>query len=122
MGLRSFAKILSLGRAAFGAALLGAPETIGSRWIGAVAEDARTAVPLRALGARDITLGLGTVRAISDGHGATGWLLASAASDAVDLGATLAARESLPERSVAITLALAGGSAALCVAAALADG
>ena len=118
MRLRTLAMIDSLGRAALGAVVLVAPGWVGSTWIGPVAHDPRVRVLVRALGARDLALGLGTARAIVDGDPAP-WLLASGAADAVDFGATLAARDVLAPRSAAATLGLAGGSALLCLAAGL---
>jgi hypothetical protein len=119
VSLRTLTAIASVGRALFGAAFVAAPSEAGSRWIGPVAEDERVGILLRAVGARDIALGVGTVRAIAEDRDASGWLLASAASDSIDFAATLAARDGLPARSAAITLVLAGGSAALFAAAAM---
>jgi hypothetical protein len=118
MRLRPLAMIDSLGRAALGVVVLAAPGWVGSTWIGPVAHDPRVRVLARALGARDLALGLGTARAIADGEPAP-WLLASGAADAVDFGATLAARDVLAPRNAAATLGLAGGSALLCFAAAM---
>jgi len=119
MSLRTLAAISGLGRALLGAAFAVAPARTGSSWIGNPAEDQRVEVLTRAVGARDFALGVGTARAIAEDEGASAWLLASAAADSVDLTATLLARDELPDRSVAITIGLAGGSALLCLAAAL---
>jgi hypothetical protein len=119
--VRALAAAVALARAALGVAVLAVPEAIGSSWIGSAAEDPRVRVLIRAVGARDLALGAGTVRALAVGRHRDAWLLASAASDSVDFAATLLARDELPARGVAITLPLAGSAAALCAAAALAD-
>jgi hypothetical protein len=120
MTMRDLAAAASLGRIAFGAAFVAAPGFMGSRWIGKPGGDQRVGILLRAVGARDIVLGLCTAQAISRDRDAAGWLLASAASDSLDLVATLAARDKLPGRNAEITLGLAGAFAALFAAAALA--
>ena len=78
------------GRMAFGAAFLVAPGTAARGWIGVDATRPGTRVITRALGARDLALGLGIVIAIDRGAPVRGWLEASALSDAVDFLATLA--------------------------------
>jgi hypothetical protein len=119
VSLRAVATIVSLGRAAFGAAFVAAAEPMGSRWIGKPARDERVGILLRAVGARDIAIGIGTARALARGEDATGWLVASAGCDAIDLAATLAARDELPDATVNATLVLAAGSGALFAAAAI---
>jgi hypothetical protein len=120
MSLRNIAGIASLGRIAFGVGFVAGPGALGPRWIGKRGGDPRVGILLRAVGARDIALGLGTARAISRDRDAAAWLLASASSDALDFAATLAARDRLPGRNAEITLGLAGAFAALFAAAALA--
>jgi hypothetical protein len=65
-------------------------------------------VAIRALGARDLALAGGAVAAALDGGALRPWLIASIACDASDIGATLAAGESLPKRATPGTIALAG--------------
>lgn len=120
MSLRAVMAIASLGRAVFGTAFLVAPESVGTRWVGPVAEDNRVAILLRAVGGRDVAIGLGAARAVARGTDAPAWLAASAACDAIDFAATLAARGQLPDRNVRITSVLAAGSAALFAAGAAA--
>ena len=62
-----------------------------------------------ALGGRDVALALGTLRALSAGHGAGPWLRAGIVADLADLVATLRARDRLPPIAVP-AVALAGGS------------
>ena len=96
------------GRMAFGAAFLVIPGLAARGWVGADATRPGTRVITRALGARDLALGLGVVIAIDRGAPVRGWLEASALSDGVDLLATLAGGRALPK---------AGRTAAMVVAA-----
>jgi len=99
------------GRTAFGIALLAAPSRVGESWLGPVAGERPVHIALRGLGARDIALAAGAARAASRGEGLRPWLIGTAAGDLADLGATLAAGDSIPSRARWGTLALAGGSA-----------
>lgn len=65
----------------------------------------------RMLGARDLTLGLGTVIALDRGAPVRGWIEACAFSDAADCLASLLARKRMSSRVFAGTVALAAGSA-----------
>src|SRR5438093_13663835 len=59
---RTLATALALNRVAFGVGYLIAPERTGTGWIGGAARDDATKVFTRALGARDLALGLGALR------------------------------------------------------------
>jgi len=103
----------ALGRAVLGSALTVAPRLAARAWLGAgPARRPQTAVVVAAMGARDLGLGLGTVQAIRQGHGARPWLAAGVLADAADLVATWRARDELPAFGVASIALLAGGSAA----------
>jgi hypothetical protein len=106
----ALARVLGAGRVVLGAGLLVAPARLGRPWIGAVADTPGAQVALRGLGVRDLVLG-GIALHLAP-HGAQGGRAAHACvvSDAVDLGATLAARRALPPSSAGV-LALAGGAA-----------
>jgi len=111
---RDLARAHALGRVVLGAALTVAPGVATAGWLGG--RDARrvsTAVLGSAMGARDLGLGLGTVRAVGAGFGAKPWLAAGVLADTADLVATLRARDELPALGVAGITALAGGSALL---------
>ena len=60
----------------------------------------------RALGARDLTLGLGAL-----GSGNRGWAAAGAAADALDAAVTLGSFNELPRRGRLLVLGAAGGGA-----------
>jgi hypothetical protein len=75
---------IGIGRTAIGAIFFAAPVT-ALRIIGTDSATATRVTWLsRMTAARDGAIGLGTVRAVTSGRGAAGWLLAGAASDAVD--------------------------------------
>ena len=113
MGARAAIGLLQGGRAAIGAALLVAPVAAGEPWVGAEAETPGGQVLLRALGARDLLLGLAAMRAARRGDpaSAAGWCTALAACDIVDGVATGSVRSELPSGGVPV-MALAFGAAA----------
>jgi len=96
MDARTVATGFTLGRAVIGAALVAAPAKASEGWIGPEADLPSTQVVSRALGIRDLTLGLGTLAALRDGGDVTPWLVAGIACDAVDFGSTLAAGDAIP--------------------------
>jgi hypothetical protein len=98
-------------RIGFGAGMVLAPGLVGRTWI-AGDEARRPAAKLlaRALGVRDLAIGLGVVIALDRGAPVRGWLEAAALSDAVDLAATLLAGRAA-RRGVAL---VAAGSAVGC--------
>jgi hypothetical protein len=112
---RSLIAAFALGRIAFGAGLILAPERVARGWIGDDAGRRAAQVAVRGLGARDIALSAGALLS-AGGDGTRTWLLATAASDCVDVAATLAAGDALPERARLGTVLLAGGSALAGVA------
>jgi hypothetical protein len=101
------------GRMAFGVAFLLAPGLAARGWVGGDAERPGAKVLTRALGARDLALGLGVVIAIDRGAPVRGWLEGSALSDGVDFLATLLGGRSLPTAGRLGVLALAAGSGGL---------
>ena len=99
------------GRMAFGMAFLLAPGLAARGWVGDDATRPSVKVITRALGARDLALGLGVLVALDRGAPARGWLEASALSDGVDLLATLAGGRALPPAGRRGVIALAAASA-----------
>jgi hypothetical protein len=108
---RDMAIAQARGRMAFGAAFLVAPGLAARGWVGADAMRPGTRVITRALGARDLALGLGVVIAIDRGAPVRGWLEASALSDGVDLLATLVGGRALPPAGRGAVMVLAAASA-----------
>lgn len=81
---KELAQILSLGRVVLGMAAVVAPNRFGRAWTGERSEAAVSTMAMRGLGARDVALGLGTLRAL-DGEGPVRpWLEAQALADASD--------------------------------------
>lgn len=103
------ARWLGLGRMALGATALVAPALPGRAWIGADAGKSQVKVLARALGARDVALGLGVVLALRHDAPARGWVEAGGFADLGDVVATLAAFGSLSSRGRWAVLAAAGG-------------
>jgi hypothetical protein len=116
--VEQLARGLALNRISFGAGLILAPGLYARSWVGsdAAGEDA-TKVLARALGARDLALGAGGLVALraGDRERARRWFAAQGFTDAVDLVATLAARDvPLPARIFAAVMA--AGSTAIAAA------
>ncbi len=99
----------ALGRIAFGAGLLAAPDRVAAGWLPGDAARPGTQVAVRGLGARDVALAAGVVAAKHKRP----WLIACLACDLADIAATLAAGEALPARARWGTVALAGAAAAV---------
>ena len=101
-----------------GVALVALPGTTAGTWIGPVAKAPGTKVMVRAMGGRDLAIGLGTLHALREGAPVTSWSLAGAGSDLVDAAATLlairhlGARRALPLALVAATAGIASYVAA----------
>jgi hypothetical protein len=110
---RDVALTLARGRMAFGVAFLLAPGLAGRLWIGDDARRRAVKVLTRALGARDLAIGLGVAIALDRGAPVRGWLEAGTLADAADFAATLLAGDSISDDARRATLVLAGGSAAL---------
>jgi len=113
MTARQIATVHAGGRVAVGAALTLAPRAAAAGWIGGDASRASVSVVARALGVRDSVMGLGVLSTLDDTEAAKPWLAACLVADAVDLGATLMARDQLPKQGVAAVSVVAAGSVAL---------
>jgi hypothetical protein len=107
-------------RIAYGVALIAAPTRLGRRWLGPAAETAPTQVPLRGLGAREVLIHAGAVAAALAGAPLRPWLAGSIAGDLTDIAATAVGREQLPDGSAVATLVVAGTSALMSAALAVA--
>jgi hypothetical protein len=120
MDARTVARIYAVGRAGLGAALLVAPSRLGRPWVGAIADEPGGQVALRGLGIRDLLLG-GIALHVADrpGVGAR-TAMTCAIADAIDTGATLAARRHLPRAALGVAaLGAAGAATGLWLRAAL---
>ncbi len=111
MNSRAAITALAAGRLAIGAGLVAKPQSqLGTGWIGEDAKRPTAAVPLRAVGARDMALALGTLAAQRTGGPVKPWLLCAMLADATDLVATFAAGRAVPKASKALIALLAGGA------------
>ena len=107
--MRALAGLISFGRLLFGVAFIADPKLMDRAWIGKQARVPGAQVLARAVGARDLALGLGGVQAVAQNDGsARPWLGAAAICDAVDFGATLAAGRRIPRQPRNGVLAIAG--------------
>jgi len=120
--LRRGATAVAAGRVALGLTALAWPSVPARPWVGASADDLAARVFGRALGARDLALGLGAVAALQ-GRGdeagpAWAWVAAGALSDALDVAASLSSWRELPPLTRWFVAASAGGAAITGAAAA----
>lgn len=114
MDQRAIARMLAMGRIAVGFGLLVTPTRLARHWGGPVAAEPGAKLFLRALGGRDLLLGLGSLRALSEGDGsAEVWVRASALADATDAAAATVAFRHLPSPGRWVTVVLAGAAAGL---------
>lgn len=111
------ARALAFSRMGFGFAMLVTPGLFARLWIGASGRSPGVRVLVRALGIRDVALGMGLLRANELGHDDHSWLVLGAASDAVDALASLAAFRHLPRSRRWIIVASAAGAASTAMAA-----
>jgi hypothetical protein len=108
---RDAARAIAAGRVVVGAAFLVAPALAGRGWIGDDAERPGVQAIFRALGIRDLILGMLTLHVVDrPGIGAR-TVATCAVADAVDFTGTLLARESVPGKAAAGALVVAGGAA-----------
>jgi hypothetical protein len=124
--LRRGTMTVAAGRVALGLTALAWPSVPARPWTGAADDDLTARVFGRALGARDLALGLGALAALRDQAANPGaarsWVAAGALSDALDVAASLAAWRELPRVTRWLVAASAGGAALAGVAGAVALG
>ncbi|HKH18057.1 MAG TPA: hypothetical protein VKA57_11070 [Solirubrobacteraceae bacterium] len=110
MDARALVRWQALGRLAIGTGLVVVPGAVAGGWVGGVADRREGQALAIGLGARDVALAAGALRALGTRHGAGAWVRAGMLADAADLFATLRARDSLPPLALPAVVALAGGS------------
>jgi hypothetical protein len=109
---RRGAWLIAAGRVALGAAVLGAPERVTARWLGEDNAELPVVGDLaRSLGARDLALGIVSLRTLDDPALGPRVQLLCALVDAADVLATVLARKSLPCKGLYGTVAIAGVAA-----------
>jgi hypothetical protein len=121
--MRILAVLISFGRLLFGVAFVAQPKLMDRAWIGKQARLPGAQLLARAVGARDLVLGLGGLQALArDDGSARPWLAAAGICDAVDFGATWAAGRGIPRQARSGVLAIAGVFSLLSAIAALGVG
>jgi hypothetical protein len=122
--LRYAAMAVAAGRVGLGVAALAWPSVPARPWVGSSADELGAQVFGRALGARDLALGLGALaaarKAPADPWAAGTWFAAGALSDALDAAVTAAAWPRLPRFTRWLVAASAGGAAVAGAAGAIA--
>jgi hypothetical protein len=106
---RGAGRILAGLRLLIGVVAFAAPTRLARGWVGVEAADGTGKVLARAMGGRDLALGLGAVLALGGEGAARGWLEAGGLADAGDVVASVLAWRRLPHRGRWVVLALAGG-------------
>jgi hypothetical protein len=122
--LRRGAGAVAAGRVALGLTALAWPSVPARPWVGAAADNLAARVFGRALGARDLAMGLGALTALrrpaAEPGPACAWVIAGALSDALDVVATLSSWRELPRTGRWLVAASAGGAALVGAGGALA--
>jgi hypothetical protein len=117
---------MAAARVAIGVTALAWPLVPARPWVGATADDVAARVFGRALGARDLALGLGALAALegpaAEAGSARAWVAAGALSDALDVVASVLSWPELPRVTRWLVAASAGGAALVGAAGALAAG
>jgi hypothetical protein len=119
---RYSAVAVAVGRVGLGVAALVSPSVPARPWVGASADELGAQVFGRALGARDLALGLGALAGSrsADSRSVGAWYAAGALSDAFDAAVTVAAWPRLPRSTRWLVAAAAGGAAVAGAAGAVA--
>ena len=111
--MRNLVRSLALGRVAVGVLMLLKPEEATRGWIGRrAASYGGTQTVVRAFGARDLSLGAGTLASLMAGQDARDWVVAGAFADVADLTATATA-EDIPAAGRVLVLGMAGAAIAV---------
>jgi hypothetical protein len=112
MDHRQIVRMLACARMAIGVVLVAAPRRGGGRWVGDQSDTAAAKVMIRAVGARDMALGLGTYHALATGEPVRPWVLGGLIGDLTDaVATTLALRQLGLRRSVPVVLVAAASAA-----------
>jgi hypothetical protein len=106
-------RLMSISRIGVGLGLIAAPRVVTGMWLGRPSFHPAAKVLARALGARDVAIGLGVLAAMGAGRTPRPWLVAGTLADVCDVMATVIERDSLPGAAVPIVVAAGGGGAAI---------
>jgi hypothetical protein len=108
---RQLAQLVAVGRLALGVTAIALPQVPLRPWVGDRRTDQPALVLARALGGRDVALGLGAVLAMRHDAPLRGWVEAGGLADTGDAVFTLLAFRHLPAAGRWAVLAAAGGGA-----------
>jgi hypothetical protein len=113
--LRRGAIAVAAGRVGLGLVALAWPVVPARPWVGPATDDLPVRVLGRALGGRDVALGLGALAALRSPAGGRGpasaWVAAGALSDALDVAASVRSWRELPRTGRWLVAVSAGGAA-----------
>lgn len=112
MSPRTVARAIAAGRVAFGVGMLVAPRAVGRAWVGDDGDRPGASALVRALGVRDLVLGLIALHTVDHPQVGPRYQRTMVVCDAVDLLATVAVRDHVPATSVAGTALFAGAGVA----------
>lgn len=104
---------MSYARVAIGAGLIVAPRLATPLWIGARGVTPASKLLTRALGARDMAIGLGVLAGLRAGGPLRPWIAAGMLADATDVVATVLERDHLPATALPLVVATGGAGVAL---------
>ncbi len=109
---RNLAQLIAWGRVGIGVTAIAAPTPMSRPWIGGPAGDPASRVLSRAMGGRDLALGIGALRALAaSDEEARPWVALGGMADLVDALATAVAFAHLPRRGRWGILAVTVGAA-----------
>lgn len=108
---------LALARTALGVVAVTTPASVARPWVGPLADEPNARLLGRALGGRDLALGIGALLSRDQPDAHRLWLTAGAIADSADVAATMMHFGSLPKRSRWTVLAAAAGGVALALVA-----
>jgi hypothetical protein len=113
---RTLAQGLAAGRIALGLAMFLAPTQASRQWLGPDAERPGTTIAVRALGARDVVLGVGTLAALRDDRrGASPWIEGGIVADGADAVASLLSKSPAAGRVMGVGVASAAAATGIWV-------
>ena len=112
--MRVLAAVISSARVLFGIAFIAKPTIMEPAWIGKQARVPGAQLLARAVGARDLVVGLGGLHALTrEDRLVRPWVAAGGICDAVDFGATWAAGRMIPRDARRGVLVVASASSLL---------
>ena len=121
--LRRGAVAVAVGRVGLGVVALTRPSVVARPWVGPTGDSQAGRVLGRALGGRDLALGLGTLAALQRSAGpgtdqpVMSWVGLSGLADGFDLLITVGSWRTLPARERWLIALASGGAAAVSLAA-----